>query len=185
MSHFSTVKTEITDLEALEKAVSTMGLRLESDTMCRYYYGAKHREHVIKLPGKYDVAVESKGDGAYDLSADFYGGHVEKVIGPGGEILLKQYAIEKLKIEAKKHGYKVYDKGNGSLKIMDPKTTGKAEVTCLPDGKFEIKTSGFKGKSCMKFEAIEKALGRIDSTKKTAEYYAGDNTAKVRLTEWS
>ena len=87
-------------------------------------------------------------------------------------------------LRAKKHGYKVYDKGNGSLKIMDPKTTGKAEVTCLPDGKFEIKTSGFKGKSCMKFETIEKALGRIDSTKKTAEYY-DNNTAKARLTEWS
>ena len=183
MSHFSTVKTEITDLEALEKAVSAMGLRLESNTTCRYYYGAEFREHVIKLPGRYDVAVESKGNGTYDLNADFYGGHVEKVIGPKGDVLLKQYAIEKLRIEAKKRGYKVFDKENG-LKIMDPKTTGKAEVTCLPDGKFEIKTSGFKGKSCMKFEAIEKALGRIDSTKKTAEYY-DDNTTKARLTEWS
>ena len=37
---------------------------------------------------------------------------------------------------------------------------------------------------CMKFEAIEKALGRIDSTKKTAEYY-DDNTAKAHLVEWS
>ncbi len=184
MSHFSTVKTEITDLEALEKAVSAMGLRLEANTGCRYYYGTEFREHVIMLPGRYDVAVESKGNGTYDLSADFYEGHVEKFIGPEGEILLRQYTIEKLKIEAEKHGYKVYDKGNGTLKIIDPKTTGKAEVTCLPGGKFEIKTSGFKGKSCMKFEAIEKALGRIDSTKKTAEYY-NDDTAKAHLTEWS
>ena len=184
MSHFSRVKTEITDLEALKKAASAMGLRLESNTECRYYYGVKHKEHVIKLPGRYDVAIESKGNGTYDLKADFYGGYVEEVIGHKGEDLLKQYTIEKLKIEAKKNGYKVYDKGNGVLKIMDPKTTGKAEVTCLPDGKFEIKTSGFKGKSCMKSEAIEKALGRIDSTKKTAEYY-DDNTAKAHLVEWS
>ena len=183
MSHFTKITAEIKDLEALRKAVSNMNLRLESNTGCRYYYGTKRREHVIKLPGRYDVAVESNGDGTYDLDADFYGGHVERIIGHNGEELLKQYTIEKLKIEAKKHGYKVYDKGNGLLKIMDPKTTGKAEVTCLPNGQFEIKTSGFKGKTCMKFEVIEKALGRIDSTKKTPEYYQND-IAKEHLTEW-
>lgn len=186
MSHFTKVTTQIKDLKALEKALQKMNLKLTQNTQCRYFYGSVLKENVIKLPKPcpYDVAIEEQTDGTYDIDADFYNGHVEQVIGPKGETLLKQYAIEKLKIEAKKHGYKVYEKGNGIFKIIDTKTNGKVEVECLPNGQMEIKTSGFKGKSCMKFHEIEKALGNINEIKKTSEYYQEDRQ-KEKLLEWS
>ena len=182
MSHFTKITAEIRDLDVLKQALKKMNLTLEKNTNCRYYNGAAVRENVIKLPGVYDVAVEAQSDGTYALDADFYEGHVAKYIGANGEELLRQYSIEKLKKEAKNHGYKVYDKGNGILKILDTKRAGKIEIECLPNGKIEIKTSEYKGKSCMNFEIIEKALGRIDSTKKTPEYYKSEKaTAQVRM----
>lgn len=184
MSHFTKITAEIKDLEALRRAAANMNLSLESNTACRYYYGSEIREHVVKLPGKYDVAIESRGDGSYDLDADFYEGHVEKIIGPQGSELLRQYSIEKLKIEAKKNGYKVYDAGGGALKLMDKNSGGKAIVSIGDDGKINVETSGFKGQSCMNFGIIEKALGHIDSIKKKPEYYQ-TNVSEVHLKEWS
>ncbi len=184
MSHFTKITAEIKDLEALKRATDNMNLRFENNTNCRYYYGSEFKEHVVKLPGKYDVAIEARGDGSYDINADFYGGHVEKFIGPRGSELLRQYSIEKLKIEAKKNGYNVYEAGEGKLKLMDKKSGGKAIVSIGEDGKINVETSGFKGQSCMNFGIIEKALGHIDNVKKKPEYYQA-NTSEVHLKEWS
>lgn len=184
MSHFTKITTEIKDLEALKQAATNMNLSLESNTTCRYYYGAETREHVIKLPGKYDVAIEPKEGGTYDIDADFYEGHVERFIGCQGSELLRQYSIEKLKIEAKKNGYKVYPAEEGKLKLIDKKSGGKAIISFDSDGKINVETSGFKGKTCMNFGIIEKALGHIDSTKKKPEYYQ-NNVSEVHLKEWS
>lgn len=184
MSHFTKITAEIKDLEALRLAAANMNLSLESNSYCRYYYGSEPREHVIKLPGRYDVAIEAAGNGTYDIDADFYEGHVEKYIGPQGSELLRQYSIEKLKIEAKKNGYKVYEAGDGKLKLMDKKSGGKAIVSIGSDGKINVETSGFKGTSCMNFGIIEKALGHIDDIKKKPEYYQANKT-EVHLREWS
>ena len=184
MSHFTKITAEIKDLDALKAAAANMNLKLESNTGCRYYYGIERKEHVVKLPGKYDVSIEANSDGSYDINADFYGGHVEEYIGPNGSELLRQYSIEKLKIEAKKHGYKVYDAGNGALKLIDKISGGKAIVSVCPDGKINVETSGFKGQSCMNFSIIEKALGKIDDVKKKPEYYQA-NASEVHLKEWS
>jgi len=183
MSHFTRITAEIKDLEALKQAAANMNLSFEDNTTCRYYYGAETREHVIKLPGRYDVAIEPKVDGTYDIDADFYGGHVERFIGCQGSELLRQYSIEKLKIEAKKNGYKVYEAGEGKLKLMDRKTGGKAIVSFDSEGKINVETSGFKGKSCMNFGIIEKTLGQIDSINKKTEYYQ-NNVSEVHLEEW-
>ena len=50
------------------------------------------------------------------------------------------------------------------------------------EGIVEVKTHGFKGKACMKAsQFIEEALGKITTTKKTAEYYAEELKEKVRV----
>ncbi len=184
MSHFTRITAEIKDLEALKRAAANLNLSLVSNTSCRYYYGSEYREHVIKLPGQYDVAVEERGNGVYDLDADFYGGHVERYIGPRGSNLMRQYAIEKLKIEAKKNGYNVYESGS-NIKLIEKKSGGKAVINFDSEGKIKVETSGFKGKSCMNFGIIEKALGKVDSIKKKPEFYETCETSKVHLKEWS
>lgn len=171
MSHFTEVKTEIRDIEALKNALNAMDLRLEHNTRCRYYSGAPIRDNVVKLPGPYDMALEKDSNGAYNISADFYRGHVEKTIGKNGSILLNNYSIEKLRIEAKKMGCKVYNSDRNKLKVINPKEQGKLEVTINEDGTLSFKTTGFKGKKCTKFESLEKAFGSVIETKKTSEYY--------------
>lgn len=184
MSHFTKITAEIKDLEALKIATTNMQLSLEENTYCRYYFGREVREHVIKLPGRYDVAVEERENGIYDLDADLFAGQVERYIGAGGSELLRNYSIEKLKIEAKKNGYRVFEAEDGKIKLLHKRSGGKAIVSFGSDGKMTVETSNFKGQSCMAFAIIEKALGHIDDIKKKPDYYQ-NNESKVQLKEWN
>ncbi len=50
------------------------------------------------------------------------------------------------------------------------------------EGEAEVKTKGFKGKSCLKAsEFIKHALGTVKNTRKTSEYYAEELKEKVRV----
>ena len=48
MSHFTNVKTEIRDMEALENALKSMDLNMEHNAECRHYYGTTIKENVAK-----------------------------------------------------------------------------------------------------------------------------------------
>jgi len=74
MSHFTQINAEIRDLEALRAAVARCGGEVVENAECRYYYGTQRKEVVIRLPGKYDAALEKQADGSYRLAADWYGG---------------------------------------------------------------------------------------------------------------
>jgi hypothetical protein len=57
------------------------------------------------------------------------------------------------------------------------------QITFNPDGTTEIRTTGFRGKSCMRAaEFLKKALGSVLKTKKTPEYFQGaaEQTSKAR-----
>ncbi|MEW6443185.1 MAG: DUF2997 domain-containing protein [bacterium] len=57
------------------------------------------------------------------------------------------------------------------------------QITFNPDGTTEVKTTGFRGKSCMKAtEFLKKALGSVTKTGKTPEYFQGaaEQTSKAR-----
>ncbi len=183
MSHFTEVKTEIKDIEALKNALASMNLNLEHNVTCRYYEGAPIRENVAKLPGPYDIAFEKDSNDTYSISADFYQGHVEKVIGKDGVVLINNYSIEKLRLEAKKMGYKVYSSGENKLKVIDPNEPGKLEVIVNGDGTLSFKTSGFSGKRCTKFENLEKSFGAVVKYKRTAQYYETEEV-KTKVKEY-
>ena len=60
------------------------------------------------------------------------------------------------------------------------------QITFNPDGTTEIKTSGFRGDSCMAAaQFLKKALGSVLRTKKTPEYFQAEavETAKTRGSE--
>lgn len=180
MSHFTKVSTKITDLTALDNALSSMGLQLKHNAPCRYYHGTQTRKNVCKLPGPYDVAFEENSDGTFSIDADFYQGHVAKAIGSNGAILMKSYAKEKLKIETRNKGYKIRELSNGHLKVYDPTDSSGAflEAVIADDGSITFKAKGFSGKSCMTFASLEEALGDT-STKKTEDYYQNDIRVEV------
>jgi hypothetical protein len=107
MSHFTTIKTQIKDLDALRDATVEMGFQLLKDSNCRGYAGVNRKApHVIQLKGPYDIAVEpsKENDGSYGLTTDWWDGHVAKEVGTGYGRLLQSYGIHKAILEARSRG---------------------------------------------------------------------------------
>lgn len=121
MSHFTTVHTEIRDIEALKDACREMGLRLEHDAEARGYASAKLRaDHVIRLKGPYDIAVTGCNGKGYTLTTDWWNGHVEKEVGPNFSKLVQLYAVHKATREARKRGHRVTRRRehNGAIRLV-------------------------------------------------------------------
>ena len=121
MSHFTTIQTQIKDMEALREACRELGVELLQDAEARGYGSARQRgEFVIRLQGPYDVALHRQTDGAYGLSTDWWDGHVEKEVGQGYGKLLQLYGVHKATIEARKKGLSVMrrQQQNGSIKLV-------------------------------------------------------------------
>jgi len=105
MSHFTTIQTEVRDLEALRDACTEMGLQLLKDDHCRGFAGILRKtDHVIKLKGPYDIAVDSVEGGRYGFSADWWEGHVAKEVGPAYGRLLQSYGVHKTLRTARTRG---------------------------------------------------------------------------------
>ncbi len=121
MSHFTEIKTQIKDIEALRQACQEMGLPLLQDAEARGYYENKTKgEYVIQLKGPYDVALNKQPDGTFGLTADLWQGHVEKEVGEKYGKLLQLYGVHKATIEARKKGISVLrrQQNNGSIKLV-------------------------------------------------------------------
>ena len=107
MSHFTTVQTQVRDLDALHDACVELGVKLVPNTNCRGYAGVvRQAPHVIKLKGPYDIAVEPhpENDGSYSLTTDLWDGHVAKEVGVGYGRLLQSYGVHKTIREARARG---------------------------------------------------------------------------------
>lgn len=84
MSHFTEIKTQIKDIEAVRSACQEMGLSLQQNAEARGYYENKTKgDYVIRLKGPYDIALNKQPDGTFGLTADLWNGHVEKEVGQG------------------------------------------------------------------------------------------------------
>ena len=82
MSHFTTIKTQIKDLDALRSASTELGLTLLQNTEARGYAGNSLKgDYVLRLKGPYDIALNRQPDSSYGLTADLWAGHVEKEVG--------------------------------------------------------------------------------------------------------
>jgi len=121
MSHFTTIQTQIKDVEALRSAVNEMGLQLLPNTVARGFHQQTLKgEFVIRLKGPYDIAVNQQPDHTYGLTTDWWDGHVEKEVGTNFGRLLQLYGVHKASIEARKKGWSVQRKQqpNGSIKLI-------------------------------------------------------------------
>jgi hypothetical protein len=108
MSHFTQIQTRITDIEALRAACAELGLEVVENAQARGF-GRNQRsgQHVIRLAGPYDVAVNPTDDGEFALETDLWQGHVEKELGPGLGRLRQLYGVHKATAEAKRRGLRV------------------------------------------------------------------------------
>lgn len=121
MSHFTTIQTLVRDAEALEDACAELGVELLRDAEARGYANQiRHGDLVIRLNGPYDIAANrSDTDDAYELTTDWWGGHVEKEVGPEYGRLLQLYGVHKTIREAQKKRLRVTrrQESDGSIKL--------------------------------------------------------------------
>ena len=121
MSHFTTIKTQIKDIDALRLASTELGLRLLQNANARGYSENKIKgDFVIQLKGPYDIALNRQQDSSYGITADLWAGHVEKEAGKNYGQLLQLYAVHKATKEARKKGHFVSRsvKKDGSIKLV-------------------------------------------------------------------
>lgn len=121
MSHFTTIETQIKDIDALRAACAEMDLLLLENTEARGYgSNARHGDHVIRLKGPYDIAVNHDASGTCQLTTDWWDGHVEREVGPNFGRLLQLYAVHKASMEARRRGYRVQreNQTNGEIKLV-------------------------------------------------------------------
>src|SRR5688500_16814239 len=121
MSHFTTIKTQIKDIDAFRAACQEIGLPLLQNTEARGYYTNKIKgEFVIKLKGPYDIDLNKQSDGSYAFTADLWEGRVEQEVGKNYGKLLQLYAVHKAMQEARKKGHLVTrsQKQDGSIKLV-------------------------------------------------------------------
>ena len=120
MSHLTRIDTQVRDLEAHRDACAELDLALNDNAEARGYAGhSTHVDHVIRLTGSYDVAVNQKPDGAHAFTADLWAGYVEGELGGGFAKLKQCYAVQKTTREARKKGLSVRRRtlGNGHVRL--------------------------------------------------------------------
>lgn len=106
MSHFTTIRTELRDKEALKKALADLGYTCqEGNVFARGYGGQKTPvELAVPQPNNYDFGFRKTGD-QYDLVADYFGlPFTEKTLLPQ---LKQRYAYHTIVDSAAQQGFTV------------------------------------------------------------------------------
>jgi hypothetical protein len=120
MSHFTTIQTQVRDIELLREACAELGLELCENAQARGYSGNRlPGEVVIRLKGPYDIALNLQADGSFGMTADWWNGHVEREVGANYGRLLQLYGVHKATREARRKGYSVRRQPlkDGSIKL--------------------------------------------------------------------
>ncbi|NLT70694.1 MAG: DUF1257 domain-containing protein [Verrucomicrobiaceae bacterium] len=124
MSHFTTIQTQIRDVDALEAACAELGVELLRNTEARGFANStRHGELVVRLKGPYDIAAsrpEAAPENApYELSTDWWNGHVEAEVGPNYGRLLQLYGVHKTMREASRKRLRAtrHQETDGSIRI--------------------------------------------------------------------
>jgi hypothetical protein len=114
MSHFSTLRTKITDAEILKSSLRDLGIVVKVDADVRGYNGQRLRSDIVAtLEGDYDLGWSRNADGSFDLIADLWG--VAKKHNQTELInsINQKYAVNKTLTEVKRPGL-----SNANVKLV-------------------------------------------------------------------
>ena len=74
MSHFSTLRTKVSDAEILKNSLRDLGITTKTEADVRGYNGQSIRADIVAvLEGEYDLGWSRNTDGSFDLIADLWG----------------------------------------------------------------------------------------------------------------
>ena len=114
MSHFSTLRTKVTDSEVLMTSLRELGITVKSEADVRGYNGQRVRSDIVAvLEGDYDLGWSRNADGSFDLIADQWG--VAKKHNQTELInsINQKYAVNKTLAEVKRPGLQ-----NANVKLV-------------------------------------------------------------------
>lgn len=125
MSHFTSIKTAIRDIEALKLAASSLGLTVVKNAKARGYSRQNiHGDYVIQLKGPYDIALIKQANDTYEIVTDWFAGHVAKEVGVNAGQLLQNYGVACAMSIAKERGLEVQHEKmkDGTIRIVATET---------------------------------------------------------------
>ena len=114
MSHIVSIAVEVRDPVALAAACNRLELPAPTERTVRFYDGSEVSGQAVELTDwRYPVVFDLAGGMKYD---DFEGRWGER---RHLDSLLQSYAVEKAKIEARRHGYAAYERrlADGSVRV--------------------------------------------------------------------
>jgi hypothetical protein len=114
MSHFSTLRTKISDAEILKSSLSDLGITVKAESDVRGYQNQRVRADIVAtLEGEYDLGWSRNADGSFDLIADLWG--VAKRHNQTELInsINQKYAVNKTLSEVKRPGL-----NNANVKVL-------------------------------------------------------------------
>jgi hypothetical protein len=115
MSHFTNVKTKLTDLEALKAALADLGYAVaEGEVAIRGWRNASQRADLAARLGSFDVGFTRGADGAYDAVADWWGLKTYDGVAQADFMrrVTQRYAYHKVVGEARRQGYALVEEEN-------------------------------------------------------------------------
>jgi hypothetical protein len=122
MSHFSTVKTQIRNLDSLQSALTDLGIDWKPGTATvRGYQGqTRNAEVVIEQSNDYDIGFSWNGQ-EYELVADLE--YWQQPLSVNGFLkeVTQRYAYHTVKTETAKQGFQVAEEQkaeDGSLRLV-------------------------------------------------------------------
>jgi hypothetical protein len=72
MSHVTTVKTQLNNLDLIQNALNLLGLKTTKHSELRMWNGRTIKADIVIKLNQYDIGVKRNEDGTYRLEADSY-----------------------------------------------------------------------------------------------------------------
>ena len=114
MSHFSTLRTKITDAEILKTSLRDLGVTVQTNAAIRGYNGQSVRADIVAtLEGEYDLGWSQNNDGSFDLIADLWGVAKKHNQTELINAINQKYAVNKTLAEVKRPGLR-----NANVKLV-------------------------------------------------------------------
>ena len=105
MSHFSTLRSKITDAELLKASLADLGLMVNTNEDVRGACGQKVRADImVTLEGDYDLGWVQNQQGTFDLIADLWGVAKKHNLANLMSTINQKYAINQTLAEVKQPG---------------------------------------------------------------------------------
>lgn len=118
MSHFTRIKTQLTNLDTVEQALADLGYEVQRGASARGFGGQRARADLVVSAGQYDIGFAQRG-GQVEMVADFWGLDIDR--NAFLQQLTQRYAYHTVKAQAAEQGWQNVEEvvqPDGSIRLV-------------------------------------------------------------------